>query len=173
MVNKMFCDLVGFQWNLMPWGHEGFKWDRMHKTCYLNLLEFHYEKLWFTDSRSRMGRFHQRWEIFDDIWDILLRHIRLGPWKGKSSTPKMVSFSVYNLNCHVGRHKKCKRQMIDPSWCFFSIAMFVRLFVRSLTEFIPGERSVVDVATIWGHYISGVHIQVLRCIATTIAQLLG
>jgi len=29
-----------------PWG---IQWDRMHKTCYLNLLEFHYEKLWFTD----------------------------------------------------------------------------------------------------------------------------
>jgi hypothetical protein len=90
--------------------------------------------------------------------------------KGKSSTPKWCFFSVISI---VMLDNMFKRQMIDPNWCFFSIAMFARLFLRSLTEFIPGERNVVDVATIWGHYISGVDIQVLRCIATTIAQLLG
>ena len=104
-----------------------------------------------------MGRFHQRWEIFDDIrtcktfWDVLLRLIRFDMEnkicsKGKSSTPKWCFFSVISIAM---LDNMFKRQIIDPSWCFFSIAMFVRLFLCSLTEFIPGERNVVNVATIY------------------------
>ena len=74
-----------------------------------------------------MGRFHQRWEIFDDIrtcktfWDVLLRLIRFDMEnkicsKGKSSTPKWCFFSVISIAM---LDNMFKRQIIDPSWCFF------------------------------------------------------